>query len=374
LELFDDNPTPKDNLFRDTMRANTVIRTVGALVLILLLVPFIVFTVPKAIGAERSFVVVSSSMHPTIHAGAAVIVNEVAPRAVSTGDIITFRTGTGEDAAFVTHRVIEPVEHNGTRLFRTQGDANAQLDPGLVSPEELVGRVTLVIPYLGQAIAFIQSDAGLILLIGIPIGLLILGELWDLRKTYHADRQADKSASESASHRQETEASNQSATDSEENQGKTLISFAKTRTEQSKLIDSSARDSTEEWSFGNTDGSSELTPDEESSENFDPFPGNFKRPISSSSKEKSTDRGVRSLEKLRNGWSNLLTEGHQYLDQISWDASKPKVVRSGILALFLGSISALSTYWLGFVFLAFAFFFIIVVISMDHLIVYSKRE
>jgi signal peptidase len=251
------------------MRGGTVFRTVGALVLILLLVPFVVFAVPQVIGAEQSYVVVSSSMSPTIHAGAAVIVNNVSAQAISVGDVITFRTGTGEESAVVTHRVVNVTERNGTRLFRTQGDANAQPDPGLVSPEELVGRVTLVIPYLGQAIAFLQSDVGLILLVGVPISLLILGELWDLAKAYRTSRQADDDSAPEPSPPRETAASNELPTNSDENHENSLVSVVKSRNDQSELIDSNERDSMEEWSFDTTDESSEQSPVEQPVENPD---------------------------------------------------------------------------------------------------------
>lgn len=234
--------------------------------LVLLVVPFVVFAVPQVIGAEGSYVVVSASMSPTIAAGDAVLVNDVAPRAVSTGDVITFRTDDG--SAVVTHRVVGVTERNGTRRFRTQGDANAQPDPGFVTPEELVGRVMLVVPYLGQAIAFVQSDAGLILLVGVPVLLLILGELWDLGKAYRADRRAgDGPALESSSHTRETAVEDEPPTDSTEKQAGSLVSVVKSQGDQSKITDSSRGDSSAGWSFGTTDGSSGQSSDEQSAEN-----------------------------------------------------------------------------------------------------------
>lgn len=165
----------------------TILHTIAALIILLLLVPFIVFAVPQVVGAEQSFVVVSSSMQPTIPPGAAIIVNNVSARAIDVGDIITFRERTGGDVVYVTHRVVDIVERSGTVHFRTQGDANAQPDAGLVSPDELVGRVVFTIPYLGHVIALVQSTVGLILLVGVPITLLILSEIWDLFRAYRAD-------------------------------------------------------------------------------------------------------------------------------------------------------------------------------------------
>ena len=182
------------------MNRTTVLRVSGLLVLAVVLLPFVVFAVPQLIGAQQSFVVASSSMSPTINAGDVVLVNDVSPQTIKRGDIVTFQEQAGGETSYVTHRVVKVVSQNDRPAFRTKGDANENVDPGVVPAQNLVGRVTLTIPYLGQAIAFAQTTLGRALLVGVPVTLLILGELWDLLRAYLADRQRTTSDDTSQPH------------------------------------------------------------------------------------------------------------------------------------------------------------------------------
>ena len=173
----------------------TPTRVAGLLLLAVVLLPFIVFAVPQLIGAQQSFVVASSSMSPAINAGDAVVVEAVPPGAIETGTVITFRETGGGERTFTTHRVIEVVERNGNPAFRTQGDANEDPDPGTVPASDVVGRVTLVIPFLGRVVAFAQSTLGRVLLIGVPVTLLIASEVWDLFGAYRADQDRARASS-----------------------------------------------------------------------------------------------------------------------------------------------------------------------------------
>lgn len=166
-----------------------VTQVLGIVVLIGFLAPFVVFSVPSVVGAEYSYVVVSGSMAPTIGVGGTVIVDEVPPAAIEEGDIITFRRGGSakirEGMAgeyLVTHRVVDIVPGEKGPMFRTKGDANEDPDAQLVPPDALVGRVMFSIPYIGHVIAFAGTRLGFISLVAIPLGLLVLGELYDFTR------------------------------------------------------------------------------------------------------------------------------------------------------------------------------------------------
>lgn len=92
----------------------------------------------------RPFVVSGYSMKPTLVAGDLVIIQPVTPEAVRTGDIIQFRLPGGS----VVHRVVEIRRENGRLTFITQGDNNNVRDDP-VTPEQVQGRVVLVIPKVG---------------------------------------------------------------------------------------------------------------------------------------------------------------------------------------------------------------------------------
>lgn len=182
---------------RDSARLGRVANVVGILVLVAVVLPFVLFLVPQLIGAEASYVVTSGSMEPAIPAGSILFVENVEPGAVSEGDIVNFRRGT-EDIT-TTHRVVEVLEEDGERRFRTAGDNNPGEDPGVVTPAELQGRVIEVagapaaIPYVGYVIDFAGTDLGFSLLFVVPVTLLVINEVWKVITSARPDAEASVS-------------------------------------------------------------------------------------------------------------------------------------------------------------------------------------
>lgn len=157
-------------------RANRAL--VSALVLVLVLsvvAPFAVFGVPQLVGADNSYVVLSGSMEPYMAPGDAIIVAAGPAASIRHGDIITYQRG-GDIPT--THRVIERVTDEQGVAFRTMGDANEDPDPALVRPASVVGEVVLVIPYIGYVVQFANTPIGILSLVVVPIGLLVISELW----------------------------------------------------------------------------------------------------------------------------------------------------------------------------------------------------
>ncbi|MFD1645262.1 signal peptidase I [Haloarchaeobius litoreus] len=152
-----------------------VLRAIALLLVVALVVPFVVFAVPQVAGGDASFVVVSGSMEPAISVGDAVVVAEVSGENVRVGDVITYVTA--DRAAPTTHRVIEIRETAAGPEFVTQGDNNEDPDASTVTPDRLVGRVILTIPFIGYVVEFVGTTAGFALLVAAPIVLLVLTEL-----------------------------------------------------------------------------------------------------------------------------------------------------------------------------------------------------
>jgi signal peptidase len=170
-----------------TPTQRTILRGGAAALFIAVLVPFVVFAAPQIVGAEQSYVVVSGSMAPAIGVSDTVIVNDVPPTAIHEGDVITFRRGEVAEiergqagANLVTHRVVDIVKTDDGLAFKTKGDANEEADRKLVPADALVGRVMFTIPYIGHVIAYAGTELGFIAFVAIPLGLLILGEIYDL--------------------------------------------------------------------------------------------------------------------------------------------------------------------------------------------------
>jgi len=135
---------------------------------------FAVFTITantNILGNYHSFLVQSGSMEPTIMTGDIIVVH--AEESYAVRDVITFR---GEENRIVTHRIAKAEEkENGIIEYITKGDANRTEDEGFVNSENVVGKVSLVVPKLGFFVGFVQTVPGFIALIIVPaVGLIAL--------------------------------------------------------------------------------------------------------------------------------------------------------------------------------------------------------
>ncbi|THE65581.1 signal peptidase I [Salinadaptatus halalkaliphilus] len=167
------------------MNLRRITHIVGLVVLIALVAPFFVYAVPGAIGADHSFVVLSGSMEPDISPGDVVIVEEADPALIEEGDVITYARSDAEIP--VTHRVIDVREQGGEVAFQTQGDANPEPDTQLVPGENVLGSVAVTLPLIGYVIQFGGTTPGLLLLVGVPVGLLVLSEVWTMLRAVDDD-------------------------------------------------------------------------------------------------------------------------------------------------------------------------------------------
>lgn len=177
---------------------NSVLNTVGVVVLLVLLAPFVMYAVPQTIGAAESYVVMSGSMSPTVQTGDVIFVYEREPSTIETGDVITYSLNDRQREV-TTHRVVDIVRNDqGQRLFVTKGDANEDPDPYRVSPGDVIGvmptwnGIPARVPFLGHALLFAQSKEGIALLVFVPAGLLVVTEIWSLYKDATSGTDADE--------------------------------------------------------------------------------------------------------------------------------------------------------------------------------------
>ena len=127
-----------------------------------LLLVFILAAALSFLAGIRPAYVKSGSMEPTIPVGSICLMNTRADRQViQKGDVIAFTIGPNRSP--VTHRVVEVTDDG----YRTKGDANEEPDPWHIAPENVTGTVIGSVPYLGYAVAFLQSRNGILLLVGL---------------------------------------------------------------------------------------------------------------------------------------------------------------------------------------------------------------
>jgi signal peptidase len=165
------------------------VRTLGVVLVVLVIAPFAVHAVPQVVGADHSYVVLSSSMEPTMSAGDVVVVEETPPSELEQNDIIVYAPPGGHEGGTdrVTHRIVGVVSKDGQRHFRTKGDANEDPDETLVPAGNVKGRVTLTIPAVGHVILFAGRPTGILLLVVLPASLLVVSELWSLWRAINGD-------------------------------------------------------------------------------------------------------------------------------------------------------------------------------------------
>jgi signal peptidase len=142
-------------------------------VLLLLLIVFVLGIVVLAkvlptVTGGTTFVVGGPSMSPTIPLGSAVHAVPVEPDQLEPGDIVSLQAGI-KNAVF-THRIVRVVDLPDGLYIETKGDANDAPDPSLVPVKDVIGKVTVAVPYAGFGIALLSSYQGVMFLIA--FGLL----------------------------------------------------------------------------------------------------------------------------------------------------------------------------------------------------------
>ena len=161
-------------------KANKVLTVIGS-VLCVLLIPILIINVTlivksfvnkdevPSIGNTMPLIVLTDSMHPEIESGDLIICKTADAADIKVNDVISFFDPAGNGTSIVTHRVIEIVEKDGELFFRTRGDNNNTEDKELVPAKNLVGIYKSRIAGAGHIAMFMQSTAGLILCVILPV-------------------------------------------------------------------------------------------------------------------------------------------------------------------------------------------------------------
>jgi signal peptidase len=149
--------------------------------------------IPTINGEMHFLTVQSGSMEPKIHVGDVVVSTQVDPDEIKAGDVITFHYTNDEDPnRCFTHRVEKVIDTRDGYVFQTKGDANEDVDQQYVRPDEVIGRVSLVIPFLGHVGNFARSVYGFFLFIVIPALCIILFEIHRILKVRREEKISKK--------------------------------------------------------------------------------------------------------------------------------------------------------------------------------------
>lgn len=130
--------------------------------------------VPSFFG-WKPLIVLSGSMEPEIYSGDVAVVKEVDVKKLKERDIIALKDGN----VVITHRIVDIVEENGTRKFKTKGDNNNVEDSEYVLAEQVEGIYRFKIDKMGDAAMYIQTPMGMLICLSIPLALLMLLQMFD---------------------------------------------------------------------------------------------------------------------------------------------------------------------------------------------------
>ena len=144
-----------------------------------------------SIGGTMPLIVLSDSMYPDIKSGDIIICKEIDPKDVKVDDVISFYDPAGNGTSVVTHKVVEVIGEGDSLSFRTKGINNNTEDNLPVPASKVIAKYTDVrIPVVGNIAIFMQTTAGLIICVILPIILFVGYDILRRRK-YDQNRGED---------------------------------------------------------------------------------------------------------------------------------------------------------------------------------------
>lgn len=141
------------------------------------------------------YTIISGSMLPTIKVYDVVVNLRVDdPSKLHDGDVITFisqsKINYGDT---ITHRINKITYDNGTYYFTTKGDNNLVPDESPVEFNNIIGKVILKIPQLGQAQFFLLKQGSKLFLILIPSFGILIYDLLKMLNLVDTKKKVDRS-------------------------------------------------------------------------------------------------------------------------------------------------------------------------------------
>jgi len=174
----------------------------AGLLAVILGVAAVSIAVPRLAGAVP-LTVLSRSMEPSLPVGTMLVVQPLEQHQlneVRVGDVISYQPRPN-DPTLVTHRVVSITSvADGSFIFTTQGDANAQPDPPVRSIQ-VRAKVWYSIPGLGWVNNLVNADGNRAWVIPTAAGLLFAyaGYTVAAAALAHKKRQAEKGGRDGAS-------------------------------------------------------------------------------------------------------------------------------------------------------------------------------
>jgi signal peptidase len=121
-----------------------------SLVSYFLLIFVVVIVLLHFVFGFQYVVILTDSMKPSINPNDLVVTAPVSPDSLRVGDVIMYRVALGNSTYQIVHRIIDiRTDPTGGYCFLTKGDNRKYTDPWRVYPDQVVGKVVLVVPGVG---------------------------------------------------------------------------------------------------------------------------------------------------------------------------------------------------------------------------------
>lgn len=133
----------------------------------------------KNIFGYRFYIVQTDSMGWKVPVGSVIVTKNFDQ--IEIGNVYTFQYPLNIDKT-ITHRVVAEESIDDEVVYRTKGDKNTTMDPWYLTEEMMKGEMFFSIPFIGKIVEVIQSPAGLILLVILPLILVAIMEVDALSK------------------------------------------------------------------------------------------------------------------------------------------------------------------------------------------------
>lgn len=130
----------------------------------------------------KTYVIASDSMYPVLKKGDVIIIEEVDYDMIEVGDIVTYQGLVGEvEDKVITHKVIDIFYEENEKVLRTRGITNKIIDPN-VYENQVYGKYLCKLSLISFVNKIVSNRIGFILFIIIPLGLLVILEIINMKK------------------------------------------------------------------------------------------------------------------------------------------------------------------------------------------------
>lgn len=165
-----------------------VLNCIEIILLVIISLIFLFFVLQKTLFkgellfGYKTYVVASDSMNPVLKKGDVIVIEDIDYDKIEIDDIITYQGLVGDvKDKVITHKVIDIFYEEDVRVLRTRGINNKIIDPN-VYEEQVYGKYLCRLGLISFVNKIISDKIGFILFIVIPLGVLVILEIVNMKK------------------------------------------------------------------------------------------------------------------------------------------------------------------------------------------------